>query len=77
MKENMANFQCFNNHSPPLKLKVKGVEISNWGLECEAALPPPNNPKAKTGTVQELELIPYGCTNIRITEFPVVKDVKI
>ncbi|MHA1884260.1 MAG: hypothetical protein ACW96S_04350, partial [Promethearchaeota archaeon] len=73
INENMKNFQCFNHENPPLKLKVKVVELSNWGLEFEAALPPPSNPIPKSGTIKELDLIPYGCTNIRITEFPVMK----
>jgi len=73
INENKENFQCFNHENPPLKLKVKAVELSSWGLEFEAALPPPSNPIPKSGTIKELDLIPYGCTNIRITEFPVMK----
>jgi len=72
--ENIENFQCFDNNRPPLTLKIKGVEISNWELEYEAAEPPPSNPIAKTGRIMELNLIPYGCTNLRITEFPVFKN---
>jgi hypothetical protein len=32
----------------------------------------PTNPAAATGPVIDLELIPYGCTRLRITEFPTI-----
>jgi hypothetical protein len=70
--ENIEKMTVFNNMFPPIKIRVKAVEISNWNMEFDAAMPPPANPMASTRTLKELELIPYGCTNIRITEFPTI-----
>jgi hypothetical protein len=50
--------------------KVKGRRIPSWGLERGAAAPPPTSPVTSTGPLEDLMLIPYGCTDLRITEFP-------
>jgi hypothetical protein len=47
-------------------------------MEFEAAMPPPANPIALSKDIEEIELIPYGCTNIRITEFPtIIKKISL
>jgi hypothetical protein len=53
--------------------RVKGRRLSSWRLahgwaaEVEPGLLESNDP------LEELTLIPYGCTNIRVTEFPRIK----
>jgi hypothetical protein len=42
-----------------------------WGLEHNAA-PPPASPVASNAPVETLTLTPYGCTNLRVAEFPVL-----
>jgi hypothetical protein len=61
----------FWTQSAPLVAKVKACRIPAWGLEHGAAAPPPNSPVAAAGPLEDLTLIPYGCTDLRITEFPV------
>ena len=56
----------------PIKITVLGIKLKTWGLEKNAAAPPPEVPIADGTAVETLTLIPYGCTNLRITEFPTV-----
>jgi uncharacterized protein len=63
----------FSMQGAPLVAKVKGRRVPAWVLERGAAAPPPNSPVATTEPVVDLTLIPYGCTDLRITEFPVLR----
>lgn len=58
-----------------VKLHVKGFKVRNWTmLNGSAADPPRIDPKdVKDSKIVELVLVPYGCTALRITEFPFVR----
>ncbi len=49
---------------------VKGRRLESWKLEKGAAAAPPQSPVMSDAPLEELRLIPYGCTDLRITEFP-------
>lgn len=50
--------------------KIKGRKLPGWKLEHGWAGEVPPEPQESQEPVEELMLIPYGCTNIRVTEFP-------
>jgi hypothetical protein len=60
----------FSTDSPPVVARVKGRRVPGWAIEKGAAAPPPASPVQGEGAVEELLLVPYGCTDLRITEFP-------
>jgi DUF1680 family protein len=60
----------FTTEGAPVIARVKGRRILEWKLENGAAAPPPKSPAKSETAVEELTLIPYGCTDLRITEFP-------
>jgi hypothetical protein len=64
----------FSPDGAPIELTVKGRTVPEWQMQHFAAGILPQSPAASTGPVQELKLIPYGCTNLRITEFPLVDE---
>ncbi len=60
----------------PLALRTKGKLIPDWKLHREMAGPLPHSLPLKHlmgNEPDEIVLIPYGCSTLRITEFPVVR----
>ena len=60
----------------PVLLRTKGRIIPDWILHREMAGPLPHSLPLKhlqNNPPREITLIPYGCTTLRITEFPVVR----
>jgi hypothetical protein len=56
----------------PVKLKTQGQLIRDWRMEGNNADAPPIAPDVKNQPIQELELVPYGSTRLRIGEFPLI-----
>jgi hypothetical protein len=65
-----ARTAAFTSEAPSLVLRVKGRRLPGWTLEKNAAAPPPPSPVSSDAALEELTLIPYGCTDLRVTEFP-------
>ena len=64
----------FSPEGTPIVVRAKGKLLPQWQLYLNAAAPPPQSPVAGEGPLVDLELIPYGCTNLRVSEFPLLED---
>ncbi|KAK8808410.1 hypothetical protein WA158_008311 [Blastocystis sp. Blastoise] len=63
----------FSIDNPPVRLVCSGASIE-WGLENNNAAPPPQSPVKPIGEKQEIVLVPYGNTDIRISEIPSLEN---
>lgn len=60
----------FSPEGAPVVATVQGRPLPNWEAVQGSAADVPESPAIGEAPMETLTLIPYGCTNLRITEFP-------
>jgi len=60
----------FSPEGAPIAASVNGRRVPEWQMVNGSACDAPQSPVTSNEPLQELTLIPYGCTNLRVTEFP-------
>jgi uncharacterized protein len=56
----------------PIVIRARGIKIPSWTIKNNSADIPPLSPVRPDGDPEIIELVPYGCARLRITEFPVM-----
>lgn len=58
---------------PPVKIQVAARAVPQWTTATD---PPPLSPLSSAEQIEQIELVPYGSTNIRISVFPQICEPK-
>ncbi len=75
VSDNIADMP-WNLANAPITIKTKGRRIESWQLYNNSAGPLPSSvwpPRKEFLPLEEITLVPYGCSALRISEFPVTQ----
>jgi len=61
----------------PVVITTRGMKIPEWTLINNSADIPPESPVSPQGIPEVIQLVPYGCAKLRITEFPLIDITQI
>jgi DUF1680 family protein len=66
----------WNLENAPMELHMQGVKLPQWSLHHGVPYFPAfwGKSPGEAPVLEEITLVPYGCTTLRITEFPVSSD---
>lgn len=67
----------WSSKSPPLRVLASAQRVPGWDRYHHVHGVLPASPVASTAPVETIRLVPYGCTMLRMSEFPVVRSASV